>query len=225
MGSHSRAHLLGNTEALSLLVASFLSLDRFIRIRALEGLLSLKSHLAEDSDDFRPPKPAFLNPPAHIVEATKDNSDLERLTAATVYFVIALDEVKRNKNLYSFCKAICPLIPESEYLIAPEHLNDPALPWRNSSEALTLCAAAIRNKHKGEELDVADVLQLKGLSIHGSFVEAHKLADRALRRNPRHAFFCYARSLNAQPDIGLDLAQKGLSIPGMPHGLWHSLLH
>ncbi|KAF9069485.1 hypothetical protein BDP27DRAFT_1363320 [Rhodocollybia butyracea] len=87
---------------------------------------------------------------------------------------------------------------------------DPGIPFKNYREALPLCAKLLRERAHPGNLDKADILEIKYNIMGGKLKLASAIADKGLLRNPEVAYFHYAKTLLANPTIGLRSAKNGL---------------
>lgn len=87
-----------------------------------------------------------------------------------------------------------------------------SLPFSEGSDALRHCARALRDTGTPEDLDCADILDIKLLLMNGMTLEAFTHARIATQRNPRLAYAHCVLSSVQDAEMGFAAAEKGLSL-------------
>ncbi|CAA7261151.1 unnamed protein product [Cyclocybe aegerita] len=91
-------------------------------------------------------------------------------------------------------------------------------------DSLPIAAKAIRDKGKLEELDFADILDIKYMIAKERNADVFQLAKKAIKRNPEQAYFYYAIAVRSEDSEGLRAAKKGLKCKQIVPFLQHMLL-
>jgi hypothetical protein len=216
----------------SFLVAGLRSPDWCIRCLALGGLFRL--HKLGSEEDLRSIDPqrlmsVVMSIPGELQDVMMDyglgNCDIYKTLQCTRDFQKAIMTVPQDRNMYSFGMKLYALILTTEFSISDgyyETINertgrrevlDVGLPFKRYTDALPLCAKAIREKNsppKQAELDAANVLELKHKIMTRQLASASSQAQAALTQNPNFAYYYYAISLSADHVGGLRASKKGL---------------
>ncbi|KAK7047902.1 hypothetical protein VNI00_006230 [Paramarasmius palmivorus] len=203
------------------------------RCQCLSGIIRM--HLHEDEDDMHLFDPniylqlAKKRWPDNLADVFSDygqaRTDMYIRMTTQRDFQNALMKVASSRDLYAFGLSLYELIMRTEWAIADGFFQeqDPrtgqlkmidssalGLPFQRYPDALPHCAKAIRAKGKPEELDKADVLDIKYLIMKQRTREAADMARNSLQRNPDFAYYHYAISLTADHVEGLKASKKGL---------------
>ncbi|KAL0958070.1 hypothetical protein HGRIS_000248 [Hohenbuehelia grisea] len=84
------------------------------------------------------------------------------------------------------------------------------LPFTRCSAALPFCAKALRATGVPEDLDFADMLEIKSFMANQRDMDAVNLGRLAAERSPDTAYFYWAASLTGDSLVGLRMGKKGL---------------
>ncbi|KAJ2933042.1 hypothetical protein H1R20_g4019, partial [Candolleomyces eurysporus] len=217
-------------ETAKFLVAGLRSEDWCIRCLALGGLFRL--HKPGSEEDLRAIDPQKLlavamSIPSDLQDVMMSygpmNCDIFKTLYAAKDFQKAIMTVPQDRNMYAFGMNLYKLIISTEFSVADGYYEtidertgrreilEVGLPFKRYIDALPLCAKIIREKNsKPEDLDVANVLELKYKIMTRQIAEAADQAQKALERNPNFAYYYYAISLAANHVNGLRASKKGL---------------
>ena len=222
-----------NTDVLKLLVAALRSSDLTARCSSLGGILRLHHHDAEVEKRFFDPHKvidaARRGYPDHLAEMLTnygfERGDIVIQLKATADYQRAFMKCAQDRDLYVLGLTLADIILRTEFSIGKGALqsenphtgaleimdgSQTGLPFTYWDDAPPHCANAIRAVGKGNEEDLADILDIKYHILKGHIPQAVAHAKRALKRNPDHAYFYYAISLGADPTDGLRSSKKGL---------------
>lgn len=216
--------------AVQFLVAGLRSQDWVCRCTCLGGIIRLHRLEAEDDQRMLDPN-RFLGAlmrgvPSHLADIMMNYGP----TRCEIYMTLncsrdfqnAMMVCAQDKNLYSLGLKLAALILKTEFSIADgmfevedpvtkeRSFSDMGLPFKSYSESLPLCARVIREKNRPDELDLADILDIKYLVMKQRLPEAISLAKKSLQRNPNQAYFYYALTLSADNVQGLRAAKQGM---------------
>lgn len=219
-------------EAIKILVAGLRAQDWGTRAMCLGALMRMNKLGSEnDVAQLDPNRMIRIvqsrSTPDNLIEVMFDyglaRCDMYMTMNATRDFTMAIMEYPKDLNLYSLGLKLAKCIVSTEFSIADgyyETLNektgrreplDMGLPFHRYTDSLPLCAKAIRERTKNpQELDAADVLDIKFKIMRQRVGEAADQARRGLERNPQFAYFHYALSLRADPTSGLRSAKQGM---------------
>ncbi|KAI0685122.1 hypothetical protein C8T65DRAFT_680389 [Cerioporus squamosus] len=200
---------------LTAVIAVFLR-SRNINVRAiaLGGLLRLPiAECEQDAMYFDPNRlmtAAAAGPPAHLRQILIDYGS-ERHGRLHQVIMRAM----QGRDMYALGKKLEDLTQRAEYCNgrvfgAQELGNAPFTRW---TDALPLCAKALRAKGSKEDLDAADILEMKFFIIRQRLPEAIALGYAAINRNPRLAYAYCIVSMGADVEDGLRAVKKGLKCP------------
>lgn len=222
---------------LKFLTACLRSNDLTIRCAAIGGLIRLHHQEAKPERVFHDPmklvaciKKGF---PDNIVDIMMDyglyRCDTYATLAATRDFQQAMMTVVQTHDLLTLGRNLASLIVKTEFSVADGYFEtenprtgkrerlDTGLPFKSYSESLPVCAKELRKTGKAQDLDFADVIDLKYLIIRQRIPEAIAIAKKAIERNPEIAYFYYAITLGADDEDGLRYAKKGLKAKHITH--------
>ncbi|RDX49823.1 hypothetical protein OH76DRAFT_1482910 [Lentinus brumalis] len=215
---------------LTALTAAFLrSKNINIRATAMGGLLRLPIAECEQDAmhfDFNGLMvAAAAGPPDHLLDIAvdygMDRLDLHVMLKAVGAYTDAISRAMQDRDMYALGKKLVDLTQRAEYVIAEggwqgadgrvfgsaELGNAPFTRW---TDALPLCAKALRAKGGKDDLDAADILDMKFLIIRQRLPEAIALGIAAIKRNPRLAYAYYIISMGTNVEEGLCAVKKGL---------------
>ncbi|KXN92527.1 hypothetical protein AN958_05382 [Leucoagaricus sp. SymC.cos] len=88
--------------------------------------------------------------------------------------------------------------------------TDAHLPFKMWTDSLPLCAKALRAKRKPQDLDLADIVEIKYCITRQNYRDAVVIAMKAIERNPHQGYWYYAISMAHDPVKGLKAAKQGL---------------
>ncbi|KAI0697339.1 hypothetical protein C8T65DRAFT_755476 [Cerioporus squamosus] len=218
---------------LTAVIAVFLR-SRNINVRAiaLGGLLRLPiAECEQDAMYFDPNRlmtAAAAGPPAHLrqilIDYGSERSDFNVMLEAMAVYTKVIMRAMQGRDMYALGKKLEDLTQRAEYVIAEggwqsangrvfgaqELGNAPFTRW---TDALPLCAKALRAKGSKEDLDAADILEMKFFIIRQRLPEAIALGYAAINRNPRLAYAYCIVSMGADVEDGLRAVKKGLKCP------------
>ncbi|KAF7980251.1 hypothetical protein HWV62_38985 [Athelia sp. TMB] len=216
--------------ALKLLVAGLRSKNSTVRSTCICGLIRLYHHNAEPDQRFYDPQKTIAavrrGYPDHLVDIIMDYGmarvDVTTTLLATNANQKAFMQCLQDRDLYSLGMKLVPCILNTEFSIvqgAYQFENevtgafeeaDVDLPFKKWHDALPHCARAIRERRRPSEADAADILDIKYQILRGEIRRAMAHANKAIARNPNHAYFYYALTLQANGPDGLRAAKRGL---------------
>lgn len=233
-------------EAIKVLIAGLRAQDWGTRAMCLGALMRMNKLGSEnDVAQLDPNRMIQIiqrkSTPDNLIEVMFDyglgKCDMYMTMTATRDFTMAIMEYPKDLNLYSLGLKLAKCIVSTEFSIADgyyETVNektgrreplDMGLPFHRYTDALPLCAKAIRERTKNpQELDAADVLDIKFKIMRQRVVEAADQALRGLSRNPQFAYFHYALSLRADPTSGLRSAKQGMKCRDITPFIKHQLM-
>ncbi|PIL28173.1 hypothetical protein GSI_09710 [Ganoderma sinense ZZ0214-1] len=219
---------------LSNLLAAFLRSNNInMRATAMGGIIRFPiSECEPDAQQFDPARmmaAVARGPPEHLLDVLYgygfDKSEAFVSAAVTADYQKAMMQAAQDRDLYALGKKLAAIILRTEFSVSEggyqtadgQLMSIPGLPFTRWTDALPLCAAALRQHANGnpEDLDVADVVELKFLNMRQRIPEALALARLAQRRNPRLAYAYYIESMGADAAVGLRAVKKGLRCPGL----------
>lgn len=217
--------------AISFMTAGIRSKDWVTRSACLGGLIRLyRTESEPDQSTFD--AMGFVNAcqrqiPAHINAVLMAygpmRCEIYVTTSCINEFQKAMFEVAGTHDLYKLGLKQANLILKSEWSVLNGTLqrqnpqtgefvqhSDAGLPFTWWRDSLVHAAKAIRDKGKPNELDYADILEMKATIQQNRTDDAIVLAEEALKRNPEQAYFYYVVSLSGDGIQGLRGAKKGL---------------
>ncbi|KAJ7150977.1 hypothetical protein C8R43DRAFT_1005813 [Mycena crocata] len=217
---------------INFLTAGLRSRDWIFRCTCLGGLVRL--HRRESEPDQRSLDPMKLMSVAYNRAPPQLNDILVAygfprcetyltMKTATDYQKAMMDVV-RTHDLYSLGIVLAGFILRTEFSISDGYFQseasahgrgtpeavDVGLPFKMWSDALPLCAKAIRAKGLSGQAEMADILDMKFFIMRQRIPEAVTVAHTALKRNPDFAYAYYALALASDPVVGLRAAKKGM---------------
>lgn len=216
--------------AIQFLVAGLRSQDWVCRCTCLGGIIRLHRLEAEDDQRMLDPN-RFMGAlmrgvPSHLGDIMMSygptRCEIYMTLTCSKDFQNAMMVCAQDKNLYSLGLKLAALILKTEFSIGDgmfevedpvtreRSFDDMGLPFKTYAESLPHCARVIRGKNKFEELDLADILDIKYLVMKQRLPEAISLAKKSLQRNPKQAYFYYAITLSADNVQGLRAAKQGM---------------
>ncbi|KAA1477626.1 hypothetical protein DENSPDRAFT_808815 [Dentipellis sp. KUC8613] len=232
--------------AIDFLVACSRSDDITTRAAGIAGILRL--HMSDSEADALIPDSAKIMAaiqrgwPKHLKERLQEGNpsdgEIFRMMRGMKDYQNAMLQVARDHDMYSLGLKIAELIPRSEYAILDGGFQAPdprtgeltvqniGLPFTMWHDALPLCANAIRARGRPDEMDKADMVDLKYLILKSKVAPAVVIARKAIQRNPHVGFYYYVLILGADLSEGLRLAKKGLKCPHLtPYVRFALLIH
>ncbi|KAF8886495.1 hypothetical protein BD779DRAFT_1529952 [Infundibulicybe gibba] len=202
------------------LIAGLRSKEWVTKCSCLGGLLRLHRLGAESDQRILDPN-KFMKSiqrgfPNHLSDVMMDYGPMRCETYMTLRttseFQKAMMDCAQNRNLYVLGLKLAEFILRTEFSIADGEFRtedpvtgklvsmDLGLPFTMWAEALPHCAKAIRGKGKPNELDLADIIDIK----------YRIMKAKALVRSPDTAYFYYTITLSADNVDGLRAAKKGM---------------
>ena len=218
---------------LTLLAAFLRSNSINMRATAMGGILRLPISSCEPEaqhfDLARMMAAVERGPPDHLLDILYDygidRSEVFVSTAVSVDYQNAMTQAAHDRDLRALGRKLAGLILRTEFSVSEggfqtadgRPMGIPGLPFSRWTDALPLCAAALRERADGSpgDLDAADVVELKFLNMRQRVPEALAHARAAQRRNPRLAYAYYIESMGADAAGGLRAVKKGLRCPGL----------
>lgn len=213
---------------LKFLGASLRSKDLTIRCSAIGGLLRLHHKEAKPERVMHDPQRLMAaiekGFPGHIQDIMMDyglyRCDTYATLEATRDFQKAMMGVMQTHDFLALGRTIAMLIVKTEFSVTEGYFEaedpvtrqriDSGLPFKLWSDSLPLCVQKLRKTGNTQDVDIADIVELKFLIIRQRISEAVVLAKKAIERNPDIAYYYYAISLGADEDDGLRYSKKGL---------------
>ncbi|KAI9068810.1 hypothetical protein FKP32DRAFT_1754236 [Trametes sanguinea] len=159
-----------------------------------------------------------------LVDYGVENSELSVTTKSTADYQRAMLQTLQDRDMYALGKKLVDLIQRNEFAISEGgfQMEGPGgtlsfadktqtgLPFTRWTDALPLCATALRAKRTPADLDAADILEMKFYMTRGRLPEAIALGHTALKRNRDLAYAYYIVSMGADVEEGLRAVKKGL---------------
>ena len=214
---------------LTLLVACLRSKSLSVRCNALGGLIRLTAN--ESEFDFQNLDPNRIMQAVQrrfpdklsdlMLEYGADRCDTTLTLRSMADYQRAMMRVAQDHDLVALGRTLATLIQRNEFSIAEGgfqaegrggrlEMIDVGLPFKMWTDALPHCATALRARGTRDDLDAADVLELKYFIIRQRVPDAVRLGERAAARNPELAYAYYAVSMGADHAAGLRAVKKGL---------------
>ncbi|KAG5654548.1 hypothetical protein H0H81_000073 [Sphagnurus paluster] len=212
------------------LVAGLRSPEWVTRCSCLGAIIRL--HRSESETDMRMLDPnKFLaciqrGFPPHLQERMVGYGPMKCDTFLTLStsrdYQSAMMDCAQDRNMYALGLKLVELILRTEFSIAEGmfqtenprtgrlEVMDIGLPFTRWVDALPLCARAIRTRGNKNEVDLADILDIKYHIMKQRIPDAVEIARKGLQRNPGAGYFYYAITLSANNTEGLRAAKKGL---------------
>ncbi|KAJ6572053.1 hypothetical protein B0H19DRAFT_1132370 [Mycena capillaripes] len=212
------------------LVAGLRSKDWIFRCVCLGGLLKL--HQKESEPDQRMLDPMKLiecvskPAPTHLDEILRAYGFQKCETYLTLStaneYQRAMMNCAQTRDLYTLGVALAAFILRTEFSISDGTFEaedpvtgrrkamDVGLPFRMWSDALPLCAKAIRERGLPAQANLADILDIKFYIMRQRIPDAVKVANTALKRCPDFPYAYYVLTLASDPVAGLRAAKKGM---------------
>jgi len=220
----------GCPSMVTFLVAGLRSIDAAFRCLCLGGLIRLHRMEAEHDQRLHDPRKMVACiergfPPdlsEILMDYGPDRCDTVNILKTSAENQRAMMTVAQDHDIYALALKLAPLIIRTEYSIAEGVFQsenprtgkfetmDLGLPFTMWTDALPHCAEAIRTRGKPNEIDLADIIEIKYLIIKSRISDAVTLAKKAIKRSPNVAYFYYAITLTADAADGLRSAKKGL---------------
>ncbi|KAJ7636952.1 hypothetical protein FB45DRAFT_977452 [Roridomyces roridus] len=207
------------------LVAGLRSKDWIVRSTCLGGLIDIHQKDAEEDQRHLDPMKlmqAVMRPaPSHLSQISGAYGFQRCETYLTLHssreHQSAMMKAAQTHDLYVLGLSLAGLIPRTEFALGEGFfqseegkLMDVGLPFTMWSDALPHCARAIRAKGLANEIDLADILEMKFAIMKQRIPDAVKIANASLKRNPNFAYAFYSLSLASDPVVGLRASKKGM---------------
>ncbi|KZT70478.1 hypothetical protein DAEQUDRAFT_667559 [Daedalea quercina L-15889] len=235
---------------MTFLVACLRSNEITTRCSALAGLIRLNFAESEPDHGFWDPRKMMeavqRRFPDDLTDVMMDygfeRCDLTLTLRSSADFQEAMQACLGDRDMYKLGKKIAELITRTEFSVANgvyQAVNertgrmevfDVGLPFTQWTDALPHCAQAVRARGNKEDLDDADILEMKSFIIRQRIPDAIKIANKALERNPQLAYAYYATGLGANSENGLRAVKKGLKAKQITpfvrnYMLWRAVEH
>ncbi|KAL4078118.1 hypothetical protein V8B97DRAFT_2102188 [Scleroderma yunnanense] len=231
--------------AIEFFVACMRSSDLSTRCYALGGSIRLHAMCCEQDQRSHDPKKLIAAAQRDFPDHLKDVMMDYGLPLCDAYLTLrsvgdyqkAMMDCTQDRDFYSLGFKLAELITRNEFSIAEggfQSLNprtgkleniDVGLPFKMWTDALPLCARAIREKHRPTELDTADMLDMKFFIVRSRVSEAVALAKTSIQRNLKFPYFYYVVTLGLDIEEGLRCAKKGLKCPNTTPFIRFGLMH
>lgn len=216
--------------AIDFLIAGLRSKDWVSRCSCLSGLIRLHYLGAESDQRGLDPHKLIASierrVPSHLMDVLIDygeyRSEMFMTATAMAEFQRAMTTCLQTRDLYRLGLQLAALILRTEFSIADGQFEseDPVtgkrqkdncgLPFTSYVDALPHCARAIRAKGKRDELDFADILEIKFYIMRFRVPDAVVIARKGIERNPQCSYFYYTLTLAADYVQGLKAAKQGM---------------
>ncbi|OSD08264.1 hypothetical protein PYCCODRAFT_1379740 [Trametes coccinea BRFM310] len=166
--------------------------------------------------------------PQHLSDILMDYGLMESEATLTIIstsdYQKAMVQALQDRDMYALGVKLVELIQRNEFSIAEGGFQmegpggswsfangaDTGLPFNRWTDALPLCAKALRAKNTPTDLDGADIVEMKFYMARGRLSDAIALGHAALRRNRDLAYAYYIVSMGAEVEEGLRAVKKGL---------------
>ncbi|KAF5340215.1 hypothetical protein D9611_007974 [Ephemerocybe angulata] len=222
----------GAPEAVKILIAGLRSPDWTLRAVSFGGLVRLHKPVSEEDTRQLDPNtlmsimgriPKNVNDILMAYGPTK--CELYLTVQAMRDFMQAIRTYPIDHNLYSLGMKLYKNILSNEFSILEGFFETTdvrtgersysmdgkgMLPFKRWSDSLSVCAKVIRERGDPEDVDIANVLEIKHTVLKGLPDDAAALSQEALKRNPNFAYYYYGVSLAAEPTNGLRAAKQGM---------------
>ncbi|KAF9226356.1 hypothetical protein BS17DRAFT_801007 [Gyrodon lividus] len=219
--------------------------DLSIRCSALGALLRLNGLCSEQDQRFNDPNKLIAAVrrgfPDHLIDVGMDYGSMRCDSPLTLRSVgdyqKAMMQCAQDRDLYRLGLALAELITRNEFSIGEggfqvlnEHTGKPefmdvGLPFKMWTDALPHCANAIRAKGRAQELDLADMIDMKFFIVRSRIPEATALAKKSIQRNSKFPYFYYVMTLGLDVEEGLRCAKKGLKCKNATPFVRFELMH
>ncbi|KAF9819414.1 hypothetical protein IEO21_02157 [Rhodonia placenta] len=226
------------------LTACLRSSDLTTRCNALGGLTRLNGLEAEPNKQFFDPRKIMDavsrrfpdNLTDIIMDYGMDRCDTTLTLRSSADFQRAMMKCVQDHDLYALGKTIAQLVVRTEFSItggAYQTMNEQTgqweivntgLPFTMWGDALPHCARALRQKGTKEDLDDAEICELKHHVLQQNIPAAIRAGQEVLQRNPQLAYAHYVIALGADNTQGLKSAKKGLKCKQITPFVRHYLL-
>lgn len=229
---HCTQECLAYPAVIDFLIASIRSPDLHSRFYALGAVIRLHRSPPEPEILFNDPSILMAamqrGLPDHLTDLIINYGTIRCETTlsllSSIEYQKAMIECLHHHDLYKLGLALAELIPRNEFSIneggfqavnpttGKSEFTSAGLPFIMWADALPLCAKEIRQRHKSNEEDLADMLDLKFFVLRSRIPEAIALAKKSIERNPKFPYFYYIMTLGSDLEEGLRYAKKGLKI-------------
>lgn len=235
---------------LTFLVACLRSNEITTRCNALGGIIRMNYAEAEHAPTYWDPMRMMSiiqeRLPDELADVMVDygyeRCDLTLTLRSASDFQRAMQACFADKDLYKLGKQLAELITRTEFSITNgvyQFVNERTgkvegynggLPFVQWLDALPHCARALRTKGLPNDLDDADVLDIKYSIVKQRIPDAIRVANKALERNPQLAYAYYAIGLGGNSENGLRAVKKGLKATKITpfvknYMLWRAVEH
>lgn len=226
--------------SINFLVAGLRCKDWVTRCLCFETLTRLYALEAEDESSRFEPLDLIAavgrGIPQHLADALDAYGEGRSETVLTLRciqnFQSAMAACLQDKDLHKLGLALAKLIVQTEFAIMdgifepknPTTGMTTGLPFTRWPDALPHCARAIRNTGKPQELDDADILDIKYFLMNRRNDEACSIASTGIKRNPDQAYFYYALSLSGDNADGLRAAKQGMKCKQITPFIKHQMM-
>lgn len=231
---NAREAFLSVRSSIAVMVACLRSSDLQLRIHALGGIMRLQYDVAFKGKVNWDPQAIMQNytrngrnTPDSVTDAMMDYgiTRTEIILAMTCVreYQDAMMAFAHNQDFYALGLTLFDLIKRTEFSIADGYYVDEkgkpvptGFAFERWSDALPLCAKAVREKGGPQKYDVANVIELKYFILRSKYEEARNLAKEGLKNNPTVSFYYYVLSLaTTSEEDSLRWAKKGLMGKGL----------
>ena len=163
--------------------------------------------------------------PAHLKRGITAEGDTLQSVRCTEEYRDAMMQCVHDHNLHTLGMRISRVVVRTDTSLAggwpitnpptgQQEYIDVGLPFKLWQDAAPHCIKALRERGRPEDLDAADIIQLKDMFDKGRMEEARQFAHKAIERNPRIAFFYYAVGVHPDSVVGLRCLKKGMKCEG-----------
>jgi hypothetical protein len=215
-------------DATKILIAGLSSKEWERRCACVQALIRLHTiqassfHEAMDPIKFMHAAQKFPN---HIVDVLMDygmgrcNTFLTGLCSRD--FQSAIIKVVQDRNFYALGQIVGKNILKTEYSLMEGSFQfqdpvtgrmdiDTSLPFKMWTDALPFCAKALRARRNAQDMDLADIIEIKYCIGRQNYGQVVAIAMKAIERNPHQGYWYYAISMQGDPVKGLKAAKQGM---------------
>ncbi|GBE89126.1 hypothetical protein SCP_1501290 [Sparassis crispa] len=235
---------------MTFLVACLRSDDLTIRCNAIGALIRLNDAGSEPDIRYYDPQKMIAavsrrfpqNLGDIMMQYGLDKCDTTIILRTTADFQKAMMKCAQDRDLYALGKTLSQLIVRTEFSVAEGMFQafnertgqyeamDIGLPFEMWTDALPICANALREKGSPSDLDMADIVDLKYLIIKQRIPDVVMLGNKAIERNPNLAYAYYAIGLGGDSKHSLRSVKKGLKCKNITpfvrnYMLWRAVDH
>ncbi|KAJ3566372.1 hypothetical protein NP233_g7052 [Leucocoprinus birnbaumii] len=229
-------------DATKIIVAGLSGKDWERRCGSFQALIRLHDRQADDGNEFMDPyryMMAARNFPPHITKLlmTYGFARCDSVLTAMCHkdFENAMYKVMEDKDYHAFGRIISRNILRTEFSIANGAVGfqdangkwvvSPNISFASWTDAFPASAKALRATQNPQDMDMADIIEIKLSITQQSYRQAVTIAMKALERNPNQGYWYYAFAMEGNPVKGLKAAKQGLMCSQLSPFIKYQLLY